>query len=79
MTNAVEYNLKGFNLTIYERAYLVEVRSIVQELTFTDSPTRLPEWVFQSRHTIWLSEHGSTLLERAEQGEAIKRQLLRSA
>lgn len=76
MSEVALYVLNGLALRVYPKAYLVEVRRLDEcggpENRFSD----LPDWVFGSRRAIWLTLENGSMLNRAERGETIKKELL---
>ena len=68
------YVIEGFQLDINHAAYLVDVtpaKKGVKEQTVRD----LPDWIFQSKHAIWLTSGSAQLIDRALEGDRIKKKL----
>ena len=76
MNDITYYYFADFALAVDNASYLVtvfqpEVRPALENLA-----TDLPDWIFQSRLTIWLGETGGTVYERSLKGELIRAGLL---
>ena len=66
------FQLDRFSLMINPACYLVMVsRSGPLESATTDAS--FPEWIFDSRHAIWLTEEEKPIAERARRGDEIKK------
>ncbi len=74
MREADRYYIDGFELTVYESCYLVEVEKTRSEPT-RQEPLPLPEWVFGSRNAIWLAVENAPISVRAKDGESLKQRL----
>ena len=78
MSHTHEYYLDGFRLKVNDFAYLVEV-----EINFGTNDSKvqlkdLPDWVFDSRHAIWLTVDDLPIEERATRGDQIRKKLIES-
>jgi hypothetical protein len=72
-----QFQLGSFVLTLNSACYLVEVkRSEHQRNSGPNSP--VPSWVFESKHTIWLTDENKPIAERARSGDRIKQEVLKS-
>lgn len=76
MAAFVEFCVDGFLLKINRAGYLVEVHEAAIGCDCQGELGKLPDWVFHSKHAIWLSEEGASVLIRAVRGEEIKKRLL---
>ncbi len=75
-----EICLGGYVLTLYRDSMLVQARplSAYETLMRTENDNP-PAWIFNSRRTIWLAESGgSSIRERAIEGERIRHAILQS-
>ncbi len=73
-----KYYLDGLELTLDQELFLVEVQysdSLVRDAEH--SVSQLPEWIFTPQLGIWLTRDGASIQERAIQGEAIRREMMR--
>ena len=68
--------VQGFALYVNDSAYLVEVSSHVDRAEQFNDVRKLPTWIFQSKHAIWLGPINAALQDRAMKGEQIKRELI---
>jgi hypothetical protein len=74
-----EYCLNGYLLKVNDFAYLVEIAT---DSETTDGKIRLedlPDWIFDSRHAIWLTVEDLPIKDRAAHGDRIREELLESA
>lgn len=76
-TKASQYQVGSFELTVFNRAYLVEVKTASTRSADPGVISSLPEWVFRSHHAIWLTDDESALQERALKGDVIKQTLIK--
>ncbi len=74
MSEMDRYCIDGFELTVYESCYLVEVEKTGSGLNLKE-PRPLPEWVFGSRNAIWLAVENAPISVRAKDGESLKQRL----
>jgi hypothetical protein len=72
-----QYCLEGYLLKVNDLAYLVEIE-MNHEKKAGDQED-LPEWIFDSRHAIWLTVEDLPLKERATQGDRIRQKLIESS
>jgi hypothetical protein len=72
-----QYCLEGYLLKVNELAYLVEIE-MNQDKKAGDQEN-LPEWIFDSRHAIWLTVEDLPLKERATHGDRIREKLIESS
>ena len=75
-TKASQYQVGGFELTVFNQAYLVEVKAVSNRSADAGMISGLPEWVFRSSHAIWLTDDEAALEERALKGDEIKQALI---
>jgi hypothetical protein len=68
------YVIDGFQLEINPAAYLVEV-STAKNAVNEQNVTELPDWVFQSKHAIWLTSGSAKMIDRALEGERVQKKL----
>lgn len=73
---ANHYYLGKFDLECLEDAYLVHVHKMDRRPPRKDQAADLPEWVFGSNQTIWLTDGKDSLLTRAMEGDRIRRRLI---
>jgi hypothetical protein len=59
-------------------AYLVEIELNIRKDTKKISESELPEWIFRSRHAIWLTVENGSIHERAKRGEQIRQKLMKA-
>ncbi|HSE40076.1 MAG TPA: hypothetical protein VLH08_04860 [Acidobacteriota bacterium] len=67
--------IEGFQLDLNHAAYLVEVTPVKNRQN-EQNVKELPDWVFHSKHAIWLTSGSAELVDRAMAGERIKQKLL---
>ncbi len=80
MTHTSEIFVGGFRLTLHRGSLLVEVRAATEEEAVAHPADDMaPSWVFELKRTIWLSETGGSIRERALEGERIRSMLLLAA
>jgi hypothetical protein len=75
MADLLHFYLEPFVLTVNPACYLVEVAKRNREETRNSRLSELPEWVFQSKHAIWLTDENATIATRAKNGEQIRQKL----
>lgn len=71
-----EYCLNRYVLKVNDFAYLVEIET---DRETTDGKIRLedlPDWIFDSRHAIWLTVEDLPIKDRAAHGDQIREELL---
>jgi len=68
--------VQGFALNVNDSAYLVEVSPHVEGAEQFQDLGKLPAWIFQSKHAIWLAPINAALADRAIKGEQIKHRLI---
>jgi hypothetical protein len=66
--------LDGFLLHVDNFAYLVEIHAS-KKVSPDTAPEELPDWLFQSRHAIWLTDENLPIQDRAAHGESIRQKL----
>lgn len=74
-----EYCLNRYVLKVNNFAYLVEIETDREK---TDGKIRLadlPDWIFDSRHAIWLTLEDLPIKDRAAHGDRIREELLELA
>lgn len=74
---ASRYQVGGFELTVFDQAYLVEVKTAPSNPAEPHLISGLPEWVFLSRHAIWLTDDEADLADRDRKGNQIKQSLIK--
>ena len=75
MKNHKRFLIREFQLEVNDSAYLVNVNIHDGKTEGFEDPQKLPKWVFQSRHAIWLGGNSETLLDRAMEGDRIRTRL----
>jgi hypothetical protein len=68
--------VQGFTLNVNDSAYLVEVSPYIEGAEQFQDLRKLPAWIFQSKHAIWLARINAALADRAMKGEQIKNKLI---
>ena len=66
-----------FSLTLNKECYLVEVQED-PEISGSADISVLPDWIFESKHAIWLMEENKPIGDRARDGERVRWSLIRS-
>ena len=74
MTQPVRYYISGFILKIFGSAYLVEVKRANGETGCYENFQNLSDWVFCSRHSIWVTAEKGPIHLRAARGEKIEQE-----
>ena len=72
-----QYCLDGYLLNVNDLAYLVEIEMIHD--TEVRDPEVLPDWIFDSRHAIWLTVEDLPIKDRATHGDQIRKKLIESS
>lgn len=75
MIDALEIWLAGYCLEIYNASYLVQVTTERHKRSANTELRNVPDWVFHSKHAIWLTDEDASMLDRANHGDGIKKQL----
>jgi len=75
MTDIIKFYLDRYELTVDLGSYIVEARELKTPPPFVHTVTDLPEWIFQSRLAIWLTEEGASIYNRSVAGEKIRENL----
>ena len=75
MNQVLRFHVDSFELTVDTDSYIVAVREDPNPGGAQNACSDLPNWVFQSKHAIWLAEDNVSLYERATRGEKIKERL----
>lgn len=75
MAQQGRYFVDRFLLTLNRDCYLVEVEETSEVAGSTDVSV-LPDWIFNSRHVIWLMADDKSLADRARDGERVRQQLI---
>lgn len=78
MSDTVQLSIDEFELTVFDTAYLVEVRKTNKKSETKVEELKLPDWTFRSQHAIWLTDEKVPITIRAANGEKIKKQLMES-
>src|SRR5437867_3670480 len=78
MPESARFYVNGFVLKVFNSAYLVVVKPANGETGRYQKFSQLPEWVFRSSHSIWISDEEAPLMIRAMKGDEIKKQIMRS-
>jgi hypothetical protein len=68
------FHYDRYGLMINPACYLVTVSQSAEAQT-TEPLGNLPEWIFLSKHAIWLTEEEKPIAVRARHGDAIKKRL----
>ncbi|MCI0612990.1 hypothetical protein L0244_08365 [bacterium] len=76
MPTIKRFLVQGFALNVNDSAYLVEVSPHSEGMEQFQDLEKLPAWIFQSKHAIWLVPINAALADRAMKGEQIKRKLI---
>jgi hypothetical protein len=71
-----KFLVDGFSLTLNSECYLVEVQERPEIQGVTEASI-LPDWIFESKHAIWLMEENKPIADRARDGERVRQVLLR--
>lgn len=74
--SGLPFYLNGFLLKVNNGSHLVEIKPSEKHSIHRMDSTDLPDWIFYSRHAIWLTEEDLPIKERADHGERVKRKLL---
>lgn len=72
-----QFQFGSFVLKLNPDCYLVEVKRSEQKFNSEPNPP-VPSWVFESKHTIWLTDENKPIAERAQSGDRIRQEVLRS-
>jgi hypothetical protein len=75
MSDDLQYRVDDLLISVRSSSLLVIVRRTGRP-SGIDQFWELPEWVFTSRHVIWLSDEDLNVNIRARQGEQIKEWLM---
>lgn len=75
MTEITKFYLDRYELTVDVGSYIVEARELESPPPFVHTVTDLPDWIFQSRLAIWLTEEGTSIYNRSVSGEKIRERL----
>ena len=67
--------LDRYGITLNAACYLVTV-SNANSARLNDAIEELPDWVFNSKHTIWLTDEEKPIAVRARHGDQIRKRLL---
>jgi hypothetical protein len=70
-----QFYLDGFLLSVDNYAYLVEIKSSEKKVIQDSGADELPDWMFDSRHAIWLTDENLPIRDRAAHGESIRQKL----
>ncbi|HJZ10579.1 MAG TPA: hypothetical protein VJ521_00415 [Acidobacteriota bacterium] len=76
MTNVDRFYFDGLALTLSTDSYLVEVKRIHYDPPYINTVWDLPDWVFNSRLAIWITEESASIYHRSLAGEQIRNELL---
>ena len=68
------FQLKHYGLRINSACYLVTVSNTSQKED-SHRVQDLPDWVFTSKHAVWLTEEEEPIADRARNGDEIRKQL----
>jgi len=72
-----QFQLGSFVLKLNPACYLVEVKRSERKLNSEPNP-QVPSWIFESKHTIWLTDENKPIAERARSGEEIKLEVMKT-
>jgi len=78
MSQIHEYCLDGFHLRVNDFAYLVEIEINPESKACNIQLKDLPDWIFDSRHAIWLTVDDLPIKDRATRGDRIRENLIES-
>jgi hypothetical protein len=78
MSRTQNYCLQGLSLRVNDSAYLVEIELNISKETKKMSELDLPEWIFRSRHAIWLTVENGSIHDRAKHGDQIRKKLMKA-
>jgi hypothetical protein len=73
MSDISKYYFENFSLVVDRGTYLVEVHPPVDDPPRRNRVEDLPDWVFQSKLAIWLTQDNSPVYERSVAGEIVKK------
>ena len=71
-----QYCLDGYVLKVNDLAYLVEIERNCENKAGKIRLEDLPHWIFDSRHTIWLTVEDLPIKDRATHGDRIRKRLM---
>jgi hypothetical protein len=81
MSRIRQYHLHGLFLTVNDSAYLVEIGIDKRKQQRNAAKVRisdLPDWIFRSRHAIWLTVERLSIQDRAKHGDHIRKKLMQA-
>jgi hypothetical protein len=78
MSQIQNYYLQGLSLRVNDSAYLVEIELNISKNAKKISESDLPEWIFRSRHAIWLTVESGSIHDRAKHGDQIREKLMKA-
>ncbi len=71
--NFQKYFFKRYCLTLRPESYLVEVKALNDRPRRCNKLRDLPDWIFQSRLAIWLTDEDGPIQERSVRGDQIRK------
>ena len=78
MDHAQCFYFEGFKLTANQSRHLVEIHKTDERVDQMNEIDDLPDWVFDSRVAVWLTERSASIYDRSSARQIIL-QLLRSS
>jgi hypothetical protein len=78
MSRIQNYYLQELSLRVNDSAYLVEIELNIKKNGEKMSQSDLPEWIFRSRHAIWLTLENRSIYDRAKHGDQIREKLMKA-
>jgi len=75
MIDVMHYHVDDMLINVSPASYLVIVQR-TEGPSYLNQVRDLPDWVFTSKHVIWLTDEKLTVGERARNGEVVKRSLM---
>ncbi len=75
MMETIHFFVDDLLINVSPASFLVIVQKTGRP-SYLNQVQDLPDWVFNSKHVIWLTDEELTVGERARNGETVKRSLL---
>ena len=76
MAESNRFYFDGLVLSLHLPSYLVEIQRLYWEPSYKNKISDLPEWVFNSRLAIWITDESGSIHERALEGERIRKSFI---
>jgi hypothetical protein len=70
-----EFCFDDFALAIHGDAYLIKINTDLRVRDSCHRLTDLPEWIFNSKNAIWLTEEDAPISIRADHGDVVRKRL----